>query len=177
MGSGTAATGGVFYDLVNVEYQAFAENLEPNTTHYIYLFEHRPPEGFEVPNDWSAWGGVETGAFDGEDDKFFFLGEFETNHRGIGALSVSMGAESAAMMRRFNMIAIYDHPPPPGRIAGRDAAGLQRLVLRCRDRLSTGNHGIAEPDLVGGEFSSTPHGVPTDERAPAIPSWGAERGK
>ncbi len=113
-GTGTPATGGVFYDLVNVEYQAFAQNLEPNTTHYIYLFEHRPPEGFGAPNDWSAWGGVETGAFEGEDDKFFFLGEFETNHRGIGTLSVSMGADSAAMMRRFNMIAIWDHRRPPG---------------------------------------------------------------
>ncbi len=57
---------------------------------------------------------METGAGAGDDDKFFFLAEVITNARGDGLTSVSLGADSAAMMRRFNMIFVFEERRVPG---------------------------------------------------------------
>lgn len=112
--TGTAGTGVVIYDLVSADYDVMLKNLEPNRSYFVYLAEHRPPELVGLPMDWSAWGGVETGAAAGDDDKFLFLGEIITNLRGDGLISVSLGAGSAPLVRRFNMIGIYEERRTPG---------------------------------------------------------------
>ncbi len=102
------------YDLINAEYDVLLTNLDPHESYFVYLVEHRPPELVGLEMDWGLWGGVETGAGAGDDDKFFFLAEVITNARGDGLTSVSLGADSAAMMRRFNMIFVFEERRVPG---------------------------------------------------------------
>lgn len=112
--TGTDGTGVAIYDLTRADYDVLLTNLDPHESYFVYLVEHRPPMLVGLEMDWSAWGGVETGAAAGDDDKFLFLGEVITNARGDGLISVSLGAGSARMVRRFNMIFVFDERRAPG---------------------------------------------------------------
>lgn len=111
---GIDGTGAVVYDLQDASYHVLVTALEPQESYFVYLVEHRPPELVGLAMDWSAWGGTETGAAAGDDDKFLFLGEIVTNTRGDGLISVSLGADSAAMVRRFNMVFVFEERRTPG---------------------------------------------------------------
>lgn len=123
--TGSEGMGLWIYDLLQAEYQVALFGLDANARYSAYLVESRPPEVPGVPPlDWTAWGGPDTAARDGDDSKFLRLGEIRTNDWGDGLLSVDWGEASASLVRPFNMLGIY-----PGQRAPEQS--YSEAILTC----------------------------------------------